>query len=154
MKTGLPWSDHTHMHFTYPIAHCHFLKSRIFAFPRHFPALKSDWPLSFTTVTRHFELQYFAHSPLSTSANFLAFRIFVEISDGVQFTPQHDCSTFIHLNFADYVFGGTEKNALVAWELHHITSQQWANSQIRYWNFASFNLLVPISACPVFIDTG
>ena len=85
-----------------------------FCSPRHFPALKSDWPLSFTRVTRHFELQYFAHFPPSTSANFLAVRIFVEISDGVQFTPQHDCSTFIHLNFADYIFGGTDKNALVA----------------------------------------
>ena len=40
MKTDLPWSrDHSHMHFTYLIAHCNFLWSRIFGFRDIFQSL-------------------------------------------------------------------------------------------------------------------
>ena len=108
-----------------------FSMSRILTFRDIFQSLKSDWPLSFPRVTRHFEPKYFAHSaPSTAAAKFPGRQDFCQRSDRVQFTPQLDCSTFIHPNFADYIFGGTDENALVAWEHDQITGQQRVNIQI------------------------
>ena len=89
-----------------------------FCSQRHFPALKSDWPLSFPPVTRQFQPQHFAHSPIQLISEVQ--HDFCQIFDGVQYTLWRDCSTFIHPNFADYIFGGTDKKDLKAWKVHHI----------------------------------
>ena len=118
-----PWSGRT-LICTSQSSDCPLSFSQVtdFCSPRHFPALKSDWSLSFPPFTIHFQPQHFAHWPIQLIS--AVQHDFCQIFDGVQSTLWRDCSTFIHPNFADYIFGGTDKNALLAWEHDQITGQQ------------------------------
>ena len=76
MKTDLPWSrDHSHMHFTYLIAHCNFLWSRIFGFRDIFQSLNLIGHCHFPESRDIFSCNIFHTAYFQAAKNFVKYLV-------------------------------------------------------------------------------